>query len=378
MPTPTRKRLARVEIKDADKGQVDLVFATYNVVDKDGDVQVPGTFEDGAKAAVSAYGHTSWEGKLPVGVATIKTTRSEAQAQAQFFMDTQHGADTFSTVKQLHAAGLGDWSYGYDVLKHSFGEFGEQPNVRRVRFLEKQRVNEVSPVLVGAGINTRTLRAKSASTDDPENGGRTMGYHGAIRPHETATTNDPWTPADVTKDLGLNASTDTLRAIHAWQDMTGDPTLKSSYGFLHHHGANGPANIRACLLGVAALNGGPGPVIPDDAKAAVYEHLAGHLRDADAYVPDLYAADADRSTVKANDAALVVLADLQNVLDQYADVGASMARKGRGFRKGHRDVLGMMRDELARLDALLADPADVGNIDPDNEYARFVAASLRL
>lgn len=372
----TKLARARVEIKDADKGTVDLVFATYNVVDKDGDVQVPGTFEDGAKVAVSAYGHTSWEGKLPVGVATLHTAgRKEARASARFFMDTQHGADTFKTVKELHAAKLGDWSYGYDVLKWSRGEWKESPDgvARQVRFLESQKVHEISPVLIGAGVNTRTLAAKSrkASTE----GDDTMVYHGAIRPHETATTDEPWTPGDVKSTLDWTVAD--LRATHAWQDMAADPESKAAYAFRHHDGPGDPANVRACMLGIAAINAGT-VEIPDAAKSAVYDHLAGHLRDADVWVPDLFADDASRSTVKANDAALMVLADLSGVLDHFADVGASRALKGRTMTKANQTLLGWVREELSRMDGLLGAPTDLEGFDPAHELARFVQASHRL
>lgn len=150
------KTLSRVEVKDEDKGEITAVFATLGVVDHDGDVTVPGAFEDGAPVRISAYGHASWGGVLPVGKGTIRVVKDEAILSGGFFMDTQHGADTFRTVKAL--AELGEWSYGYDVTKASFGMHEDQ----HVRFLEGLKVHEVSPVLLGAGIGTRTLGAKSA------------------------------------------------------------------------------------------------------------------------------------------------------------------------------------------------------------------------
>jgi hypothetical protein len=55
----------KVRVKDAAQGLVEAVFSTFNVIDSDGDVTLPGAFEEGAPARVSAYGHTSWDGKLP-------------------------------------------------------------------------------------------------------------------------------------------------------------------------------------------------------------------------------------------------------------------------------------------------------------------------
>lgn len=150
------KAFSRVEIKDEDKGEVVAVFATLNVIDSDGDVTPNGAFESGAKTRISAYGHTSWQGVMPVGKGTIRETKTEAILDGQFFMDTAAGAETFSVVKQLGEDGLQEWSYGYDPIEYSFGEFEDQ----QVRFLKKLKVHEVSPVLLGAGVNTRVLAAK--------------------------------------------------------------------------------------------------------------------------------------------------------------------------------------------------------------------------
>ena len=147
----------RVEVKDADAGEVTAVFATFNVKDSDWDVTLPGAFEEGAEALLSAYGHQSWSGALPVGKGTISSNGTEAVFTGNFFMDTTAGRDTFLTVKQTGA--LQEWSYGYDPVKYSYGEHDGE----RVRFLEQLKVHEVSPVMLGAGVGTRTLAAKGAT-----------------------------------------------------------------------------------------------------------------------------------------------------------------------------------------------------------------------
>lgn len=150
------KALRGFEIKAEDQGTVRAVFATLGVKDSDGDVTKPGAFEDGAEVIISAYGHRSWGGHLPVGKGTIREVGSEAVLEGRFFLDTEAGKDTFTVVKELGAKG--EWSYGYEPTQYSFGEHdGEQ-----VRFLEQLKVFEVSPVLVGAGVGTRTLSAKAA------------------------------------------------------------------------------------------------------------------------------------------------------------------------------------------------------------------------
>lgn len=156
------KSLMRVEIKDADRGEVAAVFSTLDVIDKDGDVTVKGAFTDGASVAISAYGHQTWKGVPPVGKGRIRELEKEAVFEGRFFLDTQAGRDTFTVVKEMSAEdGPGqEWSYSLRDVKAEQGEFDGQ----RVRYLKKITVHEVSPVLVGAGVDTRTLAAKSGHT----------------------------------------------------------------------------------------------------------------------------------------------------------------------------------------------------------------------
>ncbi len=153
-----RKNLSSFEIKDAALGQVSAVFATLNVKDKDNDLTVQGAFQNGAPCVISAYGHKSWEGALPVGKGVIREIGNQAICDMQFFMNTAAGRDTFEAVKELGS--LQQFSYGYDVLESEPGEH----EGKSVRVLKKMKVHEVSPVMVGAGENTRVLSAKSAPT----------------------------------------------------------------------------------------------------------------------------------------------------------------------------------------------------------------------
>lgn len=145
----------KVELKAAGReGQFTATFATLNVIDKDGDVTIAGAFVDGAPVRISAWGH-NW-GALPVGKGTIHADDERAWVDGEFFLDTTHGKDTYLTVKNLGE--LQEWSYGFDIDKQAFGKFEE----RDVRFLEGLTVHEVSPVLIGAGVDTRTDAIKGA------------------------------------------------------------------------------------------------------------------------------------------------------------------------------------------------------------------------
>jgi hypothetical protein len=151
------KTLGPLEVKDEARGFVQAVFSTFEVLDSDGDVTRPGAFRDGAPVIISAYGHSSWGGALPVGKGRIRATSKEAILDGRFFLETAPGRDTFAVVRGMGE--LQEWSYGYRVVKASFGEF----EGRRVRFLEQLEVTEVSPVLQAAGVGTRTLTAKGTS-----------------------------------------------------------------------------------------------------------------------------------------------------------------------------------------------------------------------
>jgi hypothetical protein len=157
------KTFRDVEIKSP-RGRVSAVFSSFNVRDHDGDVTLPGAFEEGSSVIISSYNHTSWGGSRPVGKGVIRTTRSEAVVDGQFFMDTTDGRETFAVVKELAEDGLGEWSYGFEVLESEPGKHDGVP----VKFLKRVRVFEVSPVLRGSGIATRTLLAKSRDVQDDD------------------------------------------------------------------------------------------------------------------------------------------------------------------------------------------------------------------
>jgi hypothetical protein len=158
------KTLSDVKIEGAE-GYVEAVFSTFNVVDLDKDVTLPGAFDHGAPVKISAYNHASTRGHaLPVGRGSIEVEGESAVLKGQFFMNTTHGRETFETVKSLGE--LGEWSYGYDIVEAEKGKFGEPE--QDVQFLKKLKVNEVSPVIMGAGIGTGTLVAKGFQVADAE------------------------------------------------------------------------------------------------------------------------------------------------------------------------------------------------------------------
>lgn len=149
-----RKQSVPGELKLDDQGHIRLAFAQLDVIDSDGDVTIAGAFPSKA-VPMSAYGHTSWEGALPVGKGTIAEDSGWAVYEGDFFMSTTHGRDAFETVKELGE--LAEYSYGFNVLDSERGTKDGKP----VRFLKSLDVFEVSPVLKGAGVGTHTLSIKS-------------------------------------------------------------------------------------------------------------------------------------------------------------------------------------------------------------------------
>jgi hypothetical protein len=158
------KTVGQVEIKNSDRGEFSAIIATFDRLDADRDVVRPGAFTEGADCVLSAYGHQSWMGALPVGRAKIRTTPTEAIADGKFILTSTGGRDTFEVVKSLAEAGLGEWSWGFDIEDEENGTFDGQ----KARFLHKVTVYEVSPVLKAASVGTRTLAVKSVGVDSAQ------------------------------------------------------------------------------------------------------------------------------------------------------------------------------------------------------------------
>jgi len=336
------KRLSRVELK-ADgpgRGQVSAVFSTFNVIDADGDVTLPGAFTDGAEVPISSYGHSSWQSGVPVGKGKIRTTDTEAILDGQFFMDTQAGKDTFTAIKELGS--LGQWSYGYDVLD---AEPGVQNGVD-VRLLKALLTHEVSPVLVGVGVNTRTLSAKSAGGGGSTAGGQTS-FKTGIRAHKSGVTNREWDRVSVVAAIAPDASVSDLRSVFALVDAARDPEAKSSYQLPHHHGVGGPANVRAVIYGIADLNGAAGATMTEAARKAAYEHLAAHLRDADREAPVLRPLGGGQPAL--HEQAIGVLAGISDYLESVKRVAALRAQAGKQLSQINLEALGWVGEELQHL-----------------------------
>ena len=147
------------------EGSFSAVFATLNVIDSDGDVTEKGAFGN-QDVVISQWNHGSWGNGadgLPIGVGKIREDGNLAIVEGEFDLNDADALKTYQKLKYLDAKGRKvEWSYALPHTEHRFGQHEGQD----VRFLEKIQVPEVSPVMLGAGVDTRLLTIKGAKMDE--------------------------------------------------------------------------------------------------------------------------------------------------------------------------------------------------------------------
>ena len=143
-----------IEFKvDGEAGSVSSVISSFGVVDRDNDIVLASAFSDGQEVAI-CWGH-DWTAIVGKGTITVQPDR--AVFNGTFLLNTQAGKEAYETVKGL--GGLSQWSWGFQVLDSSY----EMRDGKSVRVIKQAEVFEVSCVLIGAGIGTRTLAIKAAT-----------------------------------------------------------------------------------------------------------------------------------------------------------------------------------------------------------------------
>lgn len=277
MPEPKRKYF-NFELKQLDENGTGIArIATLNVIDGDDDVARPGDFGEQMTAVQPAH---DWQ-KPMLGKARIYEKGDEVLAAFMLNLKTASGREWYETLKFDVENGppLQQWSYGYDAPDYEMGEFQGQ----RVRFLNRPdgagiKVHEISPLLLGAGVNTGTLDIKGDKRATPR--------------HSTGTDTAPWAAAENRKRVRADEAAAYYNRIYAWRDPNGEVGSKGSWKFIHHFvdedGGGGAASTRACINAIAVLNGARGgTTVPDADRKGIHKHVGGHLKDADLNVPDL-------------------------------------------------------------------------------------------
>lgn len=153
------KTLTIEEMGDAGKGLARI--AVLSAIDSDGDTYAKGAFgwkSGGSQWAPILVGHE--RKMMPIGKARVYEDGDAAFAELHLNLDTQAGKDWHSALKFDLANGqpVQEWSYGYEVKDSGF----QMKDGRRVREIKQTDVHEVSAVVRGAGVGTRTLGMKSA------------------------------------------------------------------------------------------------------------------------------------------------------------------------------------------------------------------------
>jgi hypothetical protein len=172
-----RKSFTGIELKKEKPGAFTARIATLNVIDKDGDVTLPGAFPEGKTILISAYMHGSWMGELPVGKGVIRERGDDVLVEGEFNLNTDTGKEHYETIK--FAPELQEWSYGFRVLEKEEDTEYEGNHVWRI--LKKLDVFEASPVLRGAGMNTATLAIKNQKEEGTTYAGQAEAALAAVK-----------------------------------------------------------------------------------------------------------------------------------------------------------------------------------------------------
>ncbi|MGH2378167.1 MAG: HK97 family phage prohead protease [Thermoanaerobaculia bacterium] len=133
--------------------EFEAVIATLGVADADGDVIAPGAFA-GAGSVPVLWGHDS--AAVPIGKATIRERGNLVIAHGSLIDD---GACAWLRADVATPPAVQEWSWGFLPIRWRFGDL----EGRKVRFLEEVDLIEVSGVIRGASVGTRTLSAKAQS-----------------------------------------------------------------------------------------------------------------------------------------------------------------------------------------------------------------------
>lgn len=323
-----------------DKGEGTVVFATFDVIDKDGDVTLPGAFGTQTASIVPAH---NW-GHVPIGKAYIYEQGNEALADIKLNLEIPSARDWYHQLKHDMENGtpVQEWSYGYEVIEHEMGTHGGQ----NVRILKKLKVYELSPVIVGAGVNTRTTDIKEKKAE----------YKWALDIHSTETNPGIWDGLSNERRVKVDGDDDYYKGFYAWAESV--KCGKNTWGFIHHFstqdGEPGAASTRACIVGIAILNGAKGRnTLSRPERVRVYNHLAKHLKDAGIETPELR--EYDTCSVKFSDQILHLTWDAETLLERCKTIKALRIEDGRDLASARYEELGALGESIKQLQILMGE-----------------------
>lgn len=362
MPEQKILSISNLKFDDTEQGKFTGVFSTLNIIDKDDDITISGAFGT-QNVILSQYNHGSWgqgAGALPIGVGVISEKGNEGIIEGEIDMDDPAAVAVYKKMKYLKSKGrVQEFSYSLPEIDYEY----QERDGKRVRVLKRIKVNEVSPVLMGAGVNTRLLDIKSHEEKK------------AIPSHTTGTNDSAWSAGKNEKKVKQDQKLAYYKKIYGWYDPDGEVGVKSTYKFIHHFvsedGTPGDASTRACSSGIAILNGARGGTnIPDADRKGLYNHLAKHLRDADKEPPELRSVDAQGTKMPLTDHIEVLIADAEEVIERLEEVKGLRGEEGRNPSEATLKRADMMKSQLSELISRL-DKVEEKQSDVLSEFVKF-------
>jgi HK97 family phage prohead protease len=144
------KRMQRGQLKNAQTGEIECVFATLNRVDRDNDVISPSAFTPGQSVPL-CWSH-DWS--RVCGKGTVRLEQDRAIFAGKLFLGTHEGREAHATLAGLGS--LAEFSYGFTATDWKYTEV----DGREVRRIDKLELVEVSPVIAAASYGTQLLSLK--------------------------------------------------------------------------------------------------------------------------------------------------------------------------------------------------------------------------
>lgn len=153
----------------SEDGEVRAKVASLGVKDNENHLIVKG--EVGRHdVIVSEWNHNALIGQVqpPVGKGVVYEDGDDLIAEIEYFLELEHAKNAFTRVKKLGS--MAEWSIGFKADRLEFVRDPETPDdpleAVYITHLYGVGVREVSPVGVGAGVDTRTLAVKNMGRPD--------------------------------------------------------------------------------------------------------------------------------------------------------------------------------------------------------------------
>ena len=167
MSTTIRKALVGFK-DDLPSGTVLAMFSRLNCTDKDGDKTLPGFLGKQSVAMLPAH---DWR-HVTIGKGTTREEGDHGVAEMKMNLAIPAAKDWHSAIMFDLANGepIQEWSYGFTILPGGSANGDGKEYQRTLQPTPEGgpgcKIHEVSPVLVGAGVDTMTLAAKGVTFCD--------------------------------------------------------------------------------------------------------------------------------------------------------------------------------------------------------------------